>query len=812
MLQPRRTAHIAEEFHRASVDVAFLQETRIHGETECHERQRLLLAGPPAGSALQGRNGVGFSFSRKAERQKPGVLQQAGNASRIGGAGDEEVAEFYRDLGEAVRKVPNGNPVVIGGDFNARVGERNEETAAVLGRFMEGQRYPNRNGQCLLEFCLEHELVVANSFFQHPPHHKGSWQHPRSKKWHELDYFLVRRRDLSRVCDVRVFRLIDCWSDHRFETAVTIRSVAEATTEDKGTRPAPEWFAETCSQLLPLLEHKKKARVVYENVSRKGETGVESKRREYVRARNAAAQAVRRARNAWWSQKGRELEEAFASNNFSKLHRFWKELQRPQGRPGINAILKEGQKAGDPPLTDAGEVRARFGRFFEGVLNLPSQAVEGVTDRIPQARVEWWMDRIPSRAEVREAVKRLPNGKAAGADSIVAEQLKAGGEAMISRLLDVFRAVWKERGVPKVFRDAVIVPVPKKGDRLLCDNWREIALLIVAGKVLAKIVGGRIQKRNKKKIGESQAGFREGRGTIDMLFTARQIMEKARERQIRLFWLFVDLTKAFDTVNRVALRVLLLKVGIPPLLTESDIIMSFIQDMKACVEVNGERTEPFAVKNGVRQGCVIGSLLFLILFEAVVQEALQGWDAGVEVEVDFAEPFTSKKAGRSAFKISVTDLKFADDLAAPETQERRMQEFADRLQAECDRWGLKISIKKTEMMVQPGRGEEKHTREPRQSTIAIKGQPLQEVEQFRYLGGVMSNDGSLNGEIYHRIQKVGMVWEKLQGEVWKQAGLTTKTKMHMFRGAVLPPSSMGQRRGQPEKTRSGSWSHGAWRV
>uniref|UniRef100_A0A0G4F0Q5 Uncharacterized protein n=1 Tax=Chromera velia CCMP2878 TaxID=1169474 RepID=A0A0G4F0Q5_9ALVE len=50
----------------------------------------------------------------------------------------------------------------------------------------------------------------------------------------------------------------------------------------------------------------------------------------------------------------------------------------------------------------------------------------------------------------------------------------------------------------------------------------------------------------------------------------------------------------------------------------------------------------------------------------------------------------------------------------------------------------------------------------------------------------MSNDGSLNGEIYYRIQKAGMVWEKLQGEVWKRAGLTIKTKMHMFRGAVLP--------------------------
>uniref|UniRef100_A0A0G4EYP4 Reverse transcriptase domain-containing protein n=1 Tax=Chromera velia CCMP2878 TaxID=1169474 RepID=A0A0G4EYP4_9ALVE len=166
-----------------------------------------------------------------------------------------------------------------------------------------------------------------------------------------------------------------------------------------------------------------------------------------------------------------------------------------------------------------------------------------------------------------------------------------------------------------------------------------------------------------------------------MLFTARQIMEKARER------LFVDLTKAFDTVNHVALRALLLKVSIPPLLI--DIIMSFIQNMQECVEVNGERTEPFAVENGVRQGCVIGPgpLLFSILFEAVVQEALQGWDGGIEVEVDFAEPFSSKKAGRSAFKISVADLKFADDLArlaAPEMQEYRMQEFADRPQAAYD--------------------------------------------------------------------------------------------------------------------------------
>uniref|UniRef100_A0A0G4HN64 C2H2-type domain-containing protein n=1 Tax=Chromera velia CCMP2878 TaxID=1169474 RepID=A0A0G4HN64_9ALVE len=190
---------------------------------------------------------------------------------------------------------------------------------------------------------------------------------------------------------------------------------------------------------------------------------------------------------------------------------------------------------------------------------------------------------------------------------------------------------------------------------------------------------------------------------------------------------------------------------------------------------------------GFGRGMCLGLSFFLPFFEAVIEEALEGWEGGVKVEVDFTQPISSKKPSKSfSFVMKVTDLKFADNLGAPDPSEQRMQELADRLQAACKRWSLQISIKKTEILVQPVAGEKRHTGNLRPSPISINGQPLQEVQEFRYLGGMISNDGSLDPEINLRIQRAGMVWGRLQGEVWQKGGLIAQTKMHLFRGAVLP--------------------------
>ena len=89
-----------------------------------------------------------------------------------------------------------------------------------------------------------------------------------------------------------------------------------------------------------------------------------------------------------------------------------------------------------------------------------------------------------------------------------------------------------------------------KGDHSSCDNHRGISLLSIAGKILARIMLNRITKQILDDVvSESQCGFRKQRGTVDMVFAIRQLQEKCVEQHKDLHLLFIDLTKAFDTVN-----------------------------------------------------------------------------------------------------------------------------------------------------------------------------------------------------------------------------------------------------------------------
>ena len=73
-------------------------------------------------------------------------------------------------------------------------------------------------------------------------------------------------------------------------------------------------------------------------------------------------------------------------------------------------------------------------------------------------------------------------------------------------LVDLMSAVWEDKCVPQEWADAILVPIPKKGNLHCCDNWRGIALLDVVGKLAARIIQNRLRE-----LPESQCGFRRGR-------------------------------------------------------------------------------------------------------------------------------------------------------------------------------------------------------------------------------------------------------------------------------------------------------------
>ena len=153
-------------------------------------------------------------------------------------------------------------------------------------------------------------------------------------------------------------------------------------------------------------------------------------------------------------------------------------------------------------------------------------------------------------------------------------------------------------------KDASIVTIYKKGDRTDCGNYRGISLLSIAGKIFAKILLNRLSTHiTPEVVPETQCGFRGNRSTVDMIFCLRQLQEKYIEQDRPLYMVFVDFSKAFDTVGRTGLWQLLRKYGCPEKFTT--MIEALPTGMMANVSVGGEVSESFSVTNGVKQGCVL---------------------------------------------------------------------------------------------------------------------------------------------------------------------------------------------------------------
>ena len=127
----------------------------------------------------------------------------------------------------------------------------------------------------------------------------------------------------------------------------------------------------------------------------------------------------------------------------------------------------------------------------------------------------------------------------------------------------------------------------------------------------------RLQELAEEVLPESQCGFRKGRGCSDMIFTVRQLIEKANEHKAKIFLVFIYLRKAYDSVPREALWVALGKLGVPDSVIEW--IRSFHQGMKAAIRLDNTMLEEINVENRVRQGCCMAPVLFN-LYASMVAE------------------------------------------------------------------------------------------------------------------------------------------------------------------------------------------------
>ena len=202
---------------------------------------------------------------------------------------------------------------------------------------------------------------------------------------------------------------------------------------------------------------------------------------------------------------------------------------------------------------------------------------------------------------------------------------------------------------------------------------------------------------------KSQCGFRRGRSTIDMIFVARQLQEKCREQHQDLFLAFVDLTKAFDTVNRNRdlLWNILRKFGCPP--TFIAIQQQFHTGICAQVVMAEFQSSSFPVEVGVKQGCVLAPIIFNLLLVAITlvsHRDLQSSDCvGIEYRLDgglFNLRRLQAKTKTSSTMISA--LQYADDAAFLSHTADGLQRSLDVMSETYIRAGLMINTTKTEIL------------------------------------------------------------------------------------------------------------------
>ena len=155
----------------------------------------------------------------------------------------------------------------------------------------------------------------------------------------------------------------------------------------------------------------------------------------------------------------------------------------------------------------------------------------------------------------------------------------------------------------------------------------------------------------------------------------------------------------------------------------------------ASVRTRSGTTEPASIGRGVRQGCLISPLLFNIYAEAMIKEALDEVEEGINV------------GGKL-----VKSVRFADDQAMVASTEEGLQSIMDCVNRVNDRYGMKINIKKTKVM--------KIGRQHGLANIEVNGQRLEQVNHFKYLGSLIAEDGYCEKEIRARVAMAKATFEK----------------------------------------------------
>jgi len=794
---------LAIEAAELSMDVLGLAETRtagkgirelLNGEILITSGQETILSkgvgvwlSKRAASTLLGYNPVSERILTVRLQGTPFNLTYVQVYAPTNQATEADKEWFYEQLQATLNEVPKRDVVLIGGDFNAKLGIDNP-----IGKHAPG--VINDNGERLTEFCLSNEFLAANAMVARHPRRMHTWRHPDGHTKNQIDFLLVPKRWSTSLTKCRTFpsadlpgcdhllvagnlhlklkvltrperrpkmefskkSLVDYQIDvsNRF-ASLTVEEMPDSSSPDAQwelmkrviqtsatktlTSRAPPKKTWISSETMDLIEAKRSARrgeVEHRDLSRK------------------VKQSVLKDRNAVLTETCRAMSEAESKHDargmFQQLNKLTKKIA-----PKCENIKDEGGKL----LTESTGILDRWHRYCTDLYrgHLSDGTDEDVS--IPYSAGD---EPAPLLEEVVKALKSIHAGKATGPDEIPIELLQNGGTEVTGRLHGIIVSVWNSGKWPKEWCESTCIPILKKGDTTKCENYRTLSLVSHASKVLLNVILERVRAKMEAETASEQAGFRMGRGTHNHLVSLKIMTEKARANNRPLYFCFVDMQRAFDSVPHGKLWKALRGLGF------SEQVIALIKNLydngTSRVRINGRRSLPFEPRIGTRQGCPLSPYLFNIFAEVMMRIVLEGFTGGMRIG-----------------GIRVTNLRYADDIVLVAESPEELQLLMKRLQAACEEMGLAINVSKTSSM---------SLNTDNLAILTAYDEQVPQSDRCKYLGAIFNADASGSTEFK---QRLALGYARLAGlaPVLKRKDISAKLKVKLIQSLVFPVVTYG---------------------
>ena len=547
----------------------------------------------------------------------------------------------FREISKKITDFSNVECVVLGGDFNCVLNDDLDRSSPVT--------YKERTAKSLNEMLETHNLEDIWRTL-HPIEYDFTYYSGSGISWSRIDRFYTSRsaRGSVKDCSITPFPL----SDHKkvvltldfsnikigpgvwqLNTSVlkekpfydTIEKFwADWQTKKDNYRTLLEWWDEGKIEIINLTKEycavrAKQNRIIksrlykqLRNVDRKATTTGEKRFLDLSKKISAEikslemneAEGVKVRAKAKWAEKGEKVTKYFC--NLEKKRqgdRQMKEIKNKQGQT----------------VTDPLEICSTVRQFYEDLYreeytdpDIAKNLFDKVTKQLSDDKREICEGAI-TKKELGVALLQMQNGKSPGIDGLPCEFYKIFWKTLGDDFTAVVNQCYVESSLTLSQKFGLITCLFKKGDRADLQNWRPISLLNADYKIIAKTLANRLAKVLKYVIADDQTCAVPGRTILSTCHSLRNIIDLCEQQNLPVGLLSIDQMKAFDRVSWDFLFKTLEKFGFGT--DFCNWIKILYTDIVSGVKANGHVSDTFCLGRGVRQGCPLSALLYVLIAE-----------------------------------------------------------------------------------------------------------------------------------------------------------------------------------------------------